>query len=78
MRFEEHGVEIWVLVRTWGRSTFHCVCIDVLRRFSSNTTFPATMLRQVIDTACPNALIISLHGGLQKLVEDFASYLDSK
>ena len=71
------AAEIWVMVRTWERSTFRCVCDAVLSRFSANTTLEAAILGNNLDAAGPDASIVSLHGGPHVLAEAFASYLGS-
>ena len=77
IEFEERGAEIWVMVRTWERSTFRRVCVAVLNRFSANTTLEATVLGKILDAAGPDDAVVSLHGGPQVLCEAFASYLGS-
>ena len=77
IEFEERGSEIWVIVRTWERSTFRRVCVAVLNRFSANTTLEATVLGNVLDAAGPNTAVVSLYRGTQVLAEAFASYLGS-
>ena len=72
--FEERGSEIWVMVRTWERSTFQRVCVRVLDRFSANTTLKSTVLGKFLDASGPDAAVVSLHGGPQVLVEAFATY----
>ena len=74
IEFEE---EIWVMVRTWERSTFWRVCVAVLSRFSANTTLEATVLGKILDAAGPDTSVVSLHGGPHVLAEAFASYLGS-
>ena len=73
--FEERGSEIWVLVCTWERSTFRRVCVAVLSRFSAITTLEATFSAKIVDAACPDTSVVSLHGGPHVLAEAFASYL---
>ena len=63
IEFEDRGSEIWVLVRTWERSTFRRVCVAVLSRFSANTTLKATILATILDAAGPDTSVVSLHGG---------------
>ena len=75
--FEERVSEIWVMVRTWERSTFRRVCVAVLSRFSANTTLEATVLGTILDAAGPDTAVVSLHGGQHLLAEAFASYLGS-
>ena len=77
IEFEERGSEIWVMVRTWERSTFRRVCIAVLNRFSANTTLEATLLGKILDAAGPDTAVVSVHGGPHVLAEAFASYLGS-
>ena len=77
IEFEEGSSEVWVMVRTWERSTFRRVCVDVLNRFSSNTTLQATVLGKILDAAGPDAAVVLLHGGPHVLGEAFASYLGS-
>ena len=79
IEFEERGSEIWVLVRSWERSTFRRVCVTVLSRFSANTALEATILAKIVDAAGPDTSVVSLHGGPHVLVlaEDSASYLGS-
>ena len=77
IEFEERGSEIWVMVRTWERSTFRRVCVAVLNRFSANTTLEATVLGKILDAAGPDTAVVSLHGGPHVLAEAFASYLGS-
>ena len=77
IEFEERGSEIWVMVRTWERSTFRRVCVAVLSRFSENTTLEATVLSKILDAAGPDTAVVSLHGGLHVLAEALASYLGS-
>ena len=77
IEFQERGLEIWVMVRTWERSTFQRVCVAVLDRFSANTTLEATFLGKVLDASGPDAAVVSLHGGPHLLAEAFASYLES-
>ena len=75
IEFEERGSEIWVTVRTWERSTFCRACVTVLSRFSANTTLDVTILAKILDAACPNASVLSQHGGLHVLAKAFAKYL---
>ena len=75
IEFEERGSEIWVMVRTWGRSTFRRVCVAVLSRFSAISTLEATILGKTLDAAGPDASIVSPHGGPNVLADVFASYL---
>ena len=75
IEFEERGSEIWVIVRTWEKSTFRRVWVAVLSRFSENTTLEATVLGKILDAAGPNTAVVSLHGGPHVLAEAFASYL---
>ena len=77
IEFEERGSEIWVMVRTWERSTFRRVCVAVLSRISANTTLEATVLGKILDAAGPDAAVVSLHGGAHVLAEAFANYLGS-
>ena len=77
IEFEERGYEIWVMVRTWERSTFRRVCVAVLNRFSANTTLEATVSGKILDAAGPHAAVASLHGGPHMLAEAFANYLRS-
>ena len=77
IEFEERGSEIWVMTRTWERSTFRRVCVAVLSRFSANTTLEATVLGKVLDVAGPDTAVVSLHGGPHVLAEAFSSYLGS-
>ena len=78
IEFEERGSEIWVLVRTWERSTFRPVCVAVLGRFSANTTLEAaTIVAKILDAAGPDTSVVSLHGGPHVLAGAFASYLGS-
>ena len=77
IEFEERGSEIWVMVRTWERSTLRRVCVAVLDRFSANTTLEATVLGKLLDAAGPDAAVVSLHGGPHVLAEAFANYLGS-
>ena len=74
---EERGSEIWVMVRTWERSTFRRVCVAVLSRFTANTTLEATILPKILDAAGPETSVVSLHGDPHVLAEAFASYLGS-
>ena len=75
IEFEERGLEIWVMVRTWERSTFRRVCVAVLNRFSANATLEATVLGKIPDAAGPDTAVVSLHGSPHVLAEVFASYL---
>ena len=75
--FEERWSDIWVLVRTWERSTFRRVCVAVLSQFSTDTTLDATFLAKIVDAAGPDISVVSLHGGLHVLAEVFASHLGS-
>ena len=77
IELEERGSQIWVMVRTWERSTFGRVCVAVLSRFSANTTLEATVLRKILDAAGPDTAVVSLHGVSHVLAEAFASYLGS-
>ena len=77
IEFEERGSELWVLVRTWDRSTFRRVCVTVLSRFSAHTTLEATILAKIVVTAGPNTSVVSLHGGPHVLAEAFGSNLGS-
>ena len=77
IEFEERGSEIWVIVRTWERSTFRRVCVAVLNRFSPNTTLEATVLGKILDAVGPDTAVVSLHGGPHVLAEALASYLGS-
>ena len=77
IEFEERGIETWVLVQTWERSTFRRVCVAVLSRFSANTTLEVTFLAEILDAAGPDTSVASLHGGPHVLAEAFASYLGS-
>ena len=62
LEFEERGSEIWVLVRTWDRSTFRTDCVAVLSRFSVNTTLEATFLAKIVDAVGPYTSVVPLHG----------------
>ena len=77
IEFEERGSEIWVMVRTWERSTFRRVCVAVLSLFSANTTWEATVLGKILDAAGPDTAVVSLLGGPHVLPEAFASCLGS-
>ena len=77
IEFEERGSELWVLVRTWERSTFRRVCVAILSRFSANTTLEATILAIFLDAAGPDTSVVSLHGVPHVLAEAFASYVGS-
>ena len=77
IEFEERGIETWVLVRTWERSTFRRVCVALLSRFSANTNLEVTFLAPILDAAGSDTSVASLHGGPHVLAEDFASYLGS-
>ena len=77
IKFEERGSDIWVMVRSWKRSTFRSVCVAVLSRFSANTLLEAEILGKFLDTAGPDVSVVSLHGCLQLLAEAFASSLES-
>ena len=77
IEFEECGSEIWIMVRTWERSTFRRVCVAVLNRFSANTSLEATVLGKYLDAAGPDTAVVSLNGGPHVLSEAFASYLGS-
>ena len=77
IEFEERGSQIWVMVRTWERSTFRRVCVAVLNQFSANTTLEAAVLGKILDAAGPDTAVVSLHGGPYVLAEAFASCLGS-
>ena len=77
VELEERGSDIWVLVRTWDRSTFRRVCVAVLSRISADTTLEATFLAKIVDAAGPDTSVVSLHGCPYVLAEVFASYLGS-
>ena len=77
IEFEERGSEVWVMVRTWERSTFRRVCVAVLNRFGANTTLEATILGTILDAAGLDAAVVSFHGGPHVVAEAFASYLGS-
>ena len=77
IEFEQRGSEIWVMVRTWERSTFCRVCVAVLSRFSAKTTLEATILGKILEAAGPDTSVLSLHGGLHVLADASASYLGS-
>ena len=77
IEFEERASEMWLLVRTWERSTFQRVCVAMLGQFSANTTLEATFLAKIFDAAVPDTSVVSLHGGPHVLAEAFASYLGS-
>ena len=77
IEFDERGSEIWMMVRTWERSTFRCVCVAVLSRFSANATMEATILAKILDADGPGASVVSLHVGPHVLAEAFTSYLRS-
>ena len=77
IEFEERGSKIWVLVRTWERSTFRHVCVAVLSRFGANTILDATILAKTLGAADSDTSVVSLHGGPHVLAEVFASYLGS-
>ena len=78
IEFEERGSELWVLVRTWDRSTFRRVFVALLSRFSANTTLEATILGKNLDAGGPDTSVMSLHGGPHVLAEAFASYLERR
>ena len=73
IEFEERGSEIWVMVRTWERSTFRRVCVAVLNRLGANTILEATVLGTILDAADLDAAVVSLHGGPHVVAEAFAS-----
>ena len=77
IKFEERGLEFWVLLQTWERSKFRRVCVAVLSRFIANTTLGATILGKLLAAAGPDAFFVSLHGGPHVLAEVFANYLGS-
>ena len=77
IEIEERGSEIWVMLRTWERSTFRRVCVAVLNRFSANTILEATVLGKILDAAGPDAAVVSLHGGPHVLAEAIANHLGS-
>ena len=77
IEFEERGSEVWVMVRTWERSTFRRACVAVVSRFSSSTTLEASLLAKILDAAGPDTSVVSLHGGPHVLADAFASYLGS-
>ena len=45
--------------------------------FSTNTTLEASILGKRMDVADPVVSVVSLHGGLHVLKEDFVSYFGS-
>ena len=77
IEFEERVSEVWVMVRTWERSTLRRVCVAVLNRFSANPTLEARVLGKILDAAGPDTAVVSLHGGPHAPTEAFASYLGS-
>ena len=77
IEFEERGSEIWVMMRTWDKSTFRRVCVTMLSRFSTNTTLEATILGKILGAAGRDASVVSLHAGPHVLVEAFARILGS-
>ena len=77
IEIQERGSEVWVLVRTWERSTFRRVCVAKWSRFSANATLEATILAKILDAAGPDKSVVSLHWGPHVLAEAFASYLRS-
>ena len=77
IEFKERASEIWVMVRTWERSTFRRICVAVLNRFSAKTTLEATVLGKILVAAGPDTAVVLLHGGPHVLAEAFASYLGS-
>ena len=77
IEIEERGSNIWMLVRTWERSTFRRVCEAVLSRFNADTTLEATFLAKIVDAAGPDTSVVSLHWGPHVLAEVFGSYLGS-
>ena len=77
VEFEERGSEVWVMVRTWESSTFRRVCVAVLSRFSANTTLGATILPKILDSAGPDASVVSLNDCPHVVAQAFANYLGS-
>ena len=65
------------MVWTWERSTFRCVRVAVLNRFSADTTLEASFLAKILDAAGPHTSVVSLHGGPHVLAMAFESYLGS-
>ena len=63
IEFEERASQLWVLVRTWDRSTFRRVCVARLSRINANTTLEATILAKIIDAAGPDTSVVSLPVG---------------
>ena len=53
------------------------ICVGMLSRFSAITTMEVTILAKVLDAACPDTSVVSLHGGQHVLAEAFSSCLGS-
>ena len=77
IEFAERSSKIRVMVWTWERSTFRCVRVAVLNRFSADTTLEASILAKILDAAGPDTSVVSLHGGPHVLAVAFESYLGS-
>ena len=69
---KERGTEIWVMMRTWERSTFGRICIAVFSPFSTNTTLEATILGKISDAVGPD---VFLHRGPHVLAAATPSFV---
>ena len=74
---EERGVETWLLVWTGEKAKISSVCLAVVSRFGSNISVEATILGRILDAACLDVSIVSVHGRPHVLVEVFSSYVCS-
>ena len=77
LEFEEHGMALWALMRTWEKDTFRRVAVAVVDHFSSEATHNLLLLGSVVAGVDCSATFVALSGGSHVLADTYEEYLGS-
>ena len=77
LEFEERGVALWALMRTWEKDTFRWVAVAVKDPFSIDATHELLMLGSVVAAGGRSASLVTVSGGSHVLADTCGEYLGS-
>ena len=77
LEFEERGVSLWAIMRTWEKDTFRQVAVTVTDRFAVDATQELSVLGSVVAALGGSASLVAVSDGSHVLVDTYGEYLGS-
>ena len=73
LEFKERGESLWAFMRTWEEGTFRRVAVDVVDRFTVDSTHDVSVLGSVVSAVGSSASLVAISGGSHVLAYTYKS-----